>query len=153
MKTLLSNCVLCCYLCFCFNLFLDVKTPQVKQSRKSCQNPANYTKCNLRLSPSWSAFICLFVSCARLFYRCQLSRNNRQRNLRGIINKVPSTRLSVCGLLKRVITSPNYSLSSTIRAYERPRPTGQGQSKFCWACRFWNTTVRFASTFLKLFPS
>ena len=36
------------------------------------------------------------------------------------------------------------------RAYERPRPTGQGQWKFWWACRFWNTTARFASTFFKL---
>ena len=34
-----------------------------------------------------------------------------------------------------------------VRAYERPRPTGQGQGNFKWACRFWNTTVRFASTF------
>ena len=36
------------------------------------------------------------------------------------------------------------------RAYERPRPTGQGQWKFCWDCRFWNTTARFASAFFKL---
>ena len=36
------------------------------------------------------------------------------------------------------------------RAYERPRPTDQGQWKFYWACRFWNTTARFAGTFFKL---
>ena len=28
------------------------------------------------------------------------------------------------------------STSFLNRAYERPRPTGQGQWKFCWACRF-----------------
>ena len=39
----------------------------------------------------------------------------------------------------------------TVRAYERPRPIGQGQWKFCRACRFWkpwsqSVSVRSRST-------